>query len=422
MKKKKSSSKKSQRRSQSYKKKSQLNQHAKSPHHEENDASSVVASPLNSEKPSDDVQNEIITVTEHIDNISDKVEAPKEESVADERTKDVVYPEKIEGTAKDISPEKTNVTVEEVPLKTGEKQAENQQSEVIRDEEIERVTAVLSAVPSTEKPDEPMLFKKEKIRKHKPYYYVRGWLLVALMFVLSGGATGLTFITIERLYLNLSPYLGVYFGALAVIALLHVLINVNRLPYWGFTIFPILVSGAIGVILLAFDQYIDNIFYMYVIIGIWSVAMLAFVHSMLLKSLMPKGWFFLMLPSIIVVAAAVICSFYPFVLSYGDAIGIIYDAVSAVTPLMITRVFFIAITVVMFIDAIIWFIVKVQEKDRLGLTRSRKKSEKANRKKEEQTNRLREETSSKADDHQDGQPVEAPSDDPGHETPEIGEH
>ena len=83
-----------------------------------------------------------------------------------------------------------------------------------------------------------------------------------------------------------------------------------------------------------------------------------------------------MVPSIIVVAVSVIFSFYPFVLSYGDSIGIIYDAVSAVTPLMITRGFFIAISIVMFIDALIWFIVKVQEKDRLGLTRSQKKNAK----------------------------------------------
>ena len=101
--------------------------------------------------------------------------------------------------------------------------------------------------------------------------------------------------------------------------------------------------------------------------------MLAFVHSMLLKGLMPKGWLFLMVPSIIVVAASVIFSFYPFVLSYGDSIGIIYDAVSSVTPLMITRGFFIAISIVMFIDALIWFIVKVREKDRLGLTQTPKK-------------------------------------------------
>ena len=40
---------------------------------------------------------------------------------------------------------------------------------------------------------------------------------------------------------------------------------------------------------------------------------------------------------------------------------------------MITRGFFIAISIVMFIDALIWFIVKVREKDRLGLTQTPKK-------------------------------------------------
>ena len=113
---------------------------------------------------------------------------------------------------------------------------------------------------------------------------------------------------------------------------------------------------------------------------------------MLLKGLMPKGWFFLMVPSIIVVAASVIFSFYPFVLSYGESIGIIYDAVSAITPLMITRGFFIAISIVMFIDVLIWFIVKVQEKDRLGLTAAQKKkdqnaTEKSEAKQDETTNK-----------------------------------
>ncbi len=295
--------------------------------------------------------------TEHISESSDS-----------SKTKADLYSERQEA----VYSEKTDKGSDGVSSKGSVTRDQNRQADLMNDEETQRTT-VLSIIPTEKESDEPMLFQKEKIRKHKTYLHVRGWLLVALMFVLSVGATVLTFITIERLYINLAPFLGAYFGLFAVVALLHVLINVNRLPYWGFTLFPIVMIALTGVILLAFQQYVDLIFYMYVIIGIWGVAMLAFVHSMLLKGLMPKGWLFLMVPSIIVVAASVIFSFYPFVLSYGDSIGIIYDAVSSVTPLMITRGFFIAISIVMFIDALIWFIVKVREKDRLGLTRTPKK-------------------------------------------------
>ena len=373
MKKKKSSSKK---RSQSTKRKTQRNFRDTAPLTPGNEAASVETSPLNNEESSELVQSENNSEADHIESISEEHEVSNDKTVEYAEKQEVVYSERTEETDKNTSLDQTEAVNEDATPEKNEQQDSNRQTLQMKDEEIERMAAVLSAVPAKEEPDEPMLFKKEKIRKHKPYQHVRGWLLVALMFLLSVGATVLTFITIERLYTNLSPYLGVFFGLFAVIAVLHVLINVNRLPYWGFTVFPILVIGAIGVILLAFNQYIDNIFYMYVIIGIWGVAMLAFVHSMLLKGLMPKGWFFLMVPSIIVVAVSVIFSFYPFVLSYGDSIGIIYDAVSAVTPLMITRGFFIAISIVMFIDALIWFIVKVQEKDRLGLTRSQKKNAK----------------------------------------------
>ena len=392
MKKKKPSFKKSQKRSQSNKEKSRLNQNAETPLTSENEAVSDAPTPLDTEAVSEDIQNESAPEADHTEIISEEAAASNDKADEYAEKQEVADSESTDAAVEDAPLERTEVTDEDASPEKDETQAQNHQNTSMKDEEIERMAAVLSAVPAKEEPDEPMLFKKEKIRKHKPYQHVRGWLLVGLMFLLSVGATILTFITIERLYTNLSPYLGAFFGLFAVVAVLHVLINVNRLPYWGFTVFPILVIGAIGVVLLAFDQYVDNIFYMYVIIGIWGVAMLAFVHSMLLKGLMPKGWFFLMVPSIIVVAASVIFSFYPFVLSYGESIGIIYDAVSAITPLMITRGFFIAISIVMFIDVLIWFIVKVQEKDRLGLTAAQKKkdqnaTEKSEAKQDETTNK-----------------------------------
>ena len=301
--------------------------------------------------------------------------------------------------------DKTEVIEKDAISERSETQNQNLQTEGMENEEIERVTKVLSVIPAKEETDKPMLFKKERIREHKHYLYVRGWLLVALLFVLSAVATVLTFITIEDLYTNLSPFLGAYFSLFAVVALLHVLINVNRLPYWGFTIFPILIIGVIGVILLAFVQQVQNLFYLYVVIGIWAVAMLAFVHSMLLKGLMPMGWLFLMVPSIIVVAISVVLSFYPFVLSYGDAIGIIYDAVSAVTPLMITRGLFIAISVLMLIDTFLWFIVKVREKDRLGIKASPKNRGQKTKKTPEKPKSNQDETPDKTED-QEKQPID----------------
>lgn len=372
--------------------KSAYDQNDQEPLMMENDEASAEPSALRSDEGYS-AQNERDTDAAYEKSNANETASLEDKTEMTEEQQETVYTDKTEVIEKDAISDRS------------ETQNQNLQTEGMANEEIERVTKVLSVIPAKEETDKPMLFKKERIREHKHYLYVRGWLLVALLFVLSAVATVLTFITIEDLYTNLSPFLGAYFGLFAVVALLHVLINVNRLPYWGFTIFPILMIGVIGVILLAFVQQVQNLFYLYVIIGIWAVAMLAFVHSMLLKGLMPMGWLFLMVPSIIVVAISVVLSFYPFVLSYGDAIGIIYDAVSAVTPLMITRGLFIAISVLMLIDTFLWFIVKVREKDRLGIKASPKKRGQKTKKTPEKPKSNQDETPDKTED-QEKQPID----------------
>ena len=161
MKKKKSSSKK---RSQSTKRKTQRNFRDTAPLTPGNEAASVETSPLNNEESSELVQSENTSEADHIESISEEHEVSNDKTVEYAEKQEVVYSERTEETDKNTSLDQTEAVNEDATPEKNEQQDSNRQTLQMKDEEIERMAAVLSAVPAKEEPDEPMLFKKEKIR------------------------------------------------------------------------------------------------------------------------------------------------------------------------------------------------------------------------------------------------------------------
>ena len=149
--------------------------------------------------------------------------------------------------------------------------------------------------------------KKRTVSEKRPC----GWWIILLAFLFAAATTGLALITKEAFYVNLAPYMAICFIALGAEVLIHTLVNIGRLPGWGFNLLPVLFCVGFGVLLLVFDAMEAKVLAFYVGYGLLggSLAMVSYAFAM--KNLRGHYWIFVLITGVLSALGALALLFYP---------------------------------------------------------------------------------------------------------------
>ncbi|MDO4288997.1 MAG: hypothetical protein Q4C55_07395 [Eubacterium sp.] len=153
--------------------------------------------------------------------------------------------------------------------------------------------------------------KEKKSRKKFGEKPPCGWWIILIAFIFAAACAGLTMITKERLYANLAPYMAICFIALGVEVLIHTLINIGRLPGWGFNLLPVLLCLFFGILLLAVDAMESDILAFYVGYGLLGGCLALISYAFSMKNLAGHYWIPVLVIGLLAALDALVLLFYP---------------------------------------------------------------------------------------------------------------
>ena len=138
-----------------------------------------------------------------------------------------------------------------------------------------------------------------------------GWWIMLIALLFTAACTGLAMITKNELYVNLSPYMAICFIAFGIECLIHTLINIGRLPGWGFNLLPALLCIFFGVMMMIFEAMEDRILAFYVGYGLLSAGLMLISYAFSIKQINGFYWIPVMIVGSVTEVPACMLLFYP---------------------------------------------------------------------------------------------------------------
>ena len=154
--------------------------------------------------------------------------------------------------------------------------------------------------------------RKDRHKMDKLYRLARGWVVVLVLALLALAMTALCAITKSTLYTNLTPYVAVYDVAFGVVVALHILLNLGRIPDWGFILGPAVGSVVLGAVVLAFSKTAPSYFTFIVAYSLLADGLVIMSHAFTIKGLVIRCWIPAMVAGLASLVPPILLIFYPY--------------------------------------------------------------------------------------------------------------